>query len=160
MWTSQQPIVFAGDLWIAMLHQPFQIGAEVSLQILQINAEVLLLFVLCKQFAMWVWLKKTVSDLLIIFFNYITTIILYYYYRRSTRVFAFSWRRPRCKQPRPKNQRSRNSYAGFRPQRSPARPKPWYNFCMSSQICQLHLVTLFNLAPYCEDACNTVLRMP
>jgi hypothetical protein len=74
MWTSQQPIVFAGDLWIAMLHQPFQIGAEVSLQILQINAEVLLLFVLCKQFAMWVWLKKTVSDLLIIFFQ------LYYYY--------------------------------------------------------------------------------
>ena len=57
-----------------MLHQPFQIGAEVSLQILQINAEVLLLFVLCKQFAMWVWLKKTVSDLLIIFFQ------LYYYY--------------------------------------------------------------------------------
>ena len=59
-----------------------------------------------------------------------------------------------------KNQRSRNSYAGFWPLRSPARPKPWYNFCMGSQICQLHLVTLFNLAPNCEDACNTVLRMP
>ena len=59
-----------------------------------------------------------------------------------------------------KNQRSRNSYAGFRPRQSPARPKPWYNFCMGSQICQLHLVTLFNLAPNCEDACNTVLRMP
>ena len=36
---------FAKDLWIAMLHQPFQIGAEVSLQILQISAKVLLLFV-------------------------------------------------------------------------------------------------------------------
>jgi len=26
-----------------------------------------------------------------------------------------------------KNQRSRNSYAGFRPRQSPAQPKPWYN---------------------------------
>ena len=32
--------------------------------------------------------------------------------------------------------------------------------CMSNQICQLHLVTLFNLAPNCADACNTILRMP
>ena len=71
-----------------------------------------------------------------------------------------------------KNQRSRNSYAGFRPRQSPARPKPWYNaksccssilktyFRMNSQICQLHLVTLFKLAPNCADACNTILRMP
>ena len=59
-----------------------------------------------------------------------------------------------------KNQRSRNSYAGFRPRQSPLRPKPCFNFRMSSQICQLHLVTLFNLAPNCADACNTILRMP
>ena len=33
---------------------------------------------------------------------------------------------------------------------------------MNSQICQLHLVTstLFNLAPNCADACNTILRIP
>ena len=30
----------------------------------------------------------------------------------------------------------------------------------SCQICQLHLVTSFKLAPTCAAACNTKLRMP
>ena len=53
--------------------------------------------------------------------------------QRSTRVFAFPWRggasfcvcaaAPR-QATKAGNQRSRNSYPGFRPQQTPARPKP------------------------------------
>ena len=56
--------------------------------------------------------------------------------QRSTRVFAFPWRggasfcvcaaAPR-QATKAGNQRSRNSYAGFRPRQSPARPKQRYN---------------------------------
>ena len=48
-------------------------------------------------------------------------------------------------------------------QKSPALQNPFFSSIFfshaSCQICQLHLVTSFKLAPNCADACNAELRM-